>query len=157
MGQLSTRAASSSSSLRSTGWIFRWPTNSGFDKFYGFIGGETNQWEPVIFDDVISNFGSAFEPQSSIFTCPVTGVYMFGVNLMTPVNDSAQVHLNIDNERLFNVLADDAFDVYSTGTNFAFVSCSQGQSVWVETNRNRVNQKFHSNRYTTLSAILIST
>ncbi len=30
----------------------RWPTNSGFDKFYGFIGGETNQWEPVIFDGV---------------------------------------------------------------------------------------------------------
>ena len=30
----------------------RWPTNSGFDKFYGFIGGETNQWDPVIFDGV---------------------------------------------------------------------------------------------------------
>ena len=30
----------------------RWPTNSGFDKFYGFIGGETNQWDPVIYDGV---------------------------------------------------------------------------------------------------------
>ena len=28
----------------------RWPTQSGFDKFYGFIGGETNQWAPAIFD-----------------------------------------------------------------------------------------------------------
>src|SRR6266487_504610 len=28
----------------------RWPTHSGFDKFYGFIGGETNQWSPAIFD-----------------------------------------------------------------------------------------------------------
>jgi len=28
----------------------RWPTNSGFDKFYGFIGGETNMWAPAIFD-----------------------------------------------------------------------------------------------------------
>jgi arylsulfatase len=35
-----------------SGPYFRWPTNSGFDKFYGFIGGETNQWEPVIFDGV---------------------------------------------------------------------------------------------------------
>ena len=26
----------------------RWPTGSGFDKFYGFIGGETNQWAPAI-------------------------------------------------------------------------------------------------------------
>jgi arylsulfatase A-like enzyme len=30
----------------------RWPTRSGFDKFYGFIGGETNQWAPAIFDGV---------------------------------------------------------------------------------------------------------
>lgn len=30
----------------------RWPTNSGFDRFYGFIGGETNQWDPTIFDGV---------------------------------------------------------------------------------------------------------
>ncbi|MEM1447884.1 MAG: sulfatase-like hydrolase/transferase [Planctomycetota bacterium] len=35
-----------------SGPFFRWPTNSGFDRFYGFIGGETNQWEPVIFDGV---------------------------------------------------------------------------------------------------------
>ena len=35
-----------------SGPYFRWPTNSGFDKFYGFIGGETNQWDPVIYDGV---------------------------------------------------------------------------------------------------------
>ena len=28
----------------------RWPTHSGFDKFYGFIGGETNQWAPLVYD-----------------------------------------------------------------------------------------------------------
>jgi arylsulfatase A-like enzyme len=28
----------------------RRPTRSGFDKFYGFIGGETNQWDPLIYD-----------------------------------------------------------------------------------------------------------
>jgi arylsulfatase A-like enzyme len=28
----------------------RWPTGSGFDKFYGFIGGETNQFAPVLHD-----------------------------------------------------------------------------------------------------------
>ena len=30
----------------------RWPTRSGFDKFYGFLGGETNQWAPLIYDGV---------------------------------------------------------------------------------------------------------
>lgn len=28
----------------------RWPTRQGFDKFYGFMGGETNQWAPFIYD-----------------------------------------------------------------------------------------------------------
>lgn len=30
----------------------RWPTLQGFDKFYGFLGGETNEWSPLIFDGV---------------------------------------------------------------------------------------------------------
>jgi arylsulfatase A-like enzyme len=30
----------------------RWPTRAGFDKFYGFMGGETNQWAPLIYDGV---------------------------------------------------------------------------------------------------------
>ena len=28
----------------------RWPSRQGFDKFYGFLGGETNQWAPFIYD-----------------------------------------------------------------------------------------------------------
>jgi arylsulfatase A-like enzyme len=30
----------------------RWPTRSGFDKFYGFFGGETNQFYPLLYDGV---------------------------------------------------------------------------------------------------------
>ena len=30
----------------------RWPTHQGFDKFYGFLGGETDQWYPLIYDGV---------------------------------------------------------------------------------------------------------
>lgn len=35
-----------------SGQFTRWPTgpNGGFDKFYGFLGGETNQWAPYIYD-----------------------------------------------------------------------------------------------------------
>ena len=27
-----------------------WPTGLGFEYFYGFIGGDTDQWQPAIFD-----------------------------------------------------------------------------------------------------------
>lgn len=33
-----------------SGGFDRWPTRSGFDKFYGFMGGETNQWAPLVYD-----------------------------------------------------------------------------------------------------------
>ena len=33
-----------------SGPFTRWPTYQGFDKFYGFIGGETDQWAPLIYD-----------------------------------------------------------------------------------------------------------
>ncbi len=35
-----------------SGPFSRWPTHQGFDKFYGFLGGETNQWAPFLYDGV---------------------------------------------------------------------------------------------------------
>ena len=40
----------------------RWPTGSGFDKFYGFIGGETNQWHPMVYDGVTRVYPKVDEP-----------------------------------------------------------------------------------------------
>jgi arylsulfatase A-like enzyme len=31
----------------------RWPVRNGFDKFYGFMGGETNQWAPSVYDGMV--------------------------------------------------------------------------------------------------------
>jgi arylsulfatase len=33
-----------------SGPFSNWPTFSGFEKFYGFLGGETNQWAPLLYD-----------------------------------------------------------------------------------------------------------
>ncbi|PWT95607.1 MAG: arylsulfatase [Candidatus Melainabacteria bacterium] len=30
----------------------RWPTMQGFEKFYGFMGGESGQWQPALYDGV---------------------------------------------------------------------------------------------------------
>lgn len=36
--------------LSVSGPMDRWPTGSGFEKFYGFLGGEMNHWAPYLFD-----------------------------------------------------------------------------------------------------------
>jgi arylsulfatase A-like enzyme len=38
--------------LSASGPQDRWPTRAGFEKFYGFLGGETNQWAPLVYDGV---------------------------------------------------------------------------------------------------------
>ncbi len=32
-----------------SGPMTRWPNHQGFDEFYGFMGGETNQWTPTVY------------------------------------------------------------------------------------------------------------
>ena len=51
----------------------RWPTRSGFDKFYGFIGGETDQWAPTLYED-LTLIGTPHYP---------------GYNFMTDMTDHA--------------------------------------------------------------------
>lgn len=38
--------------ISNSGPLDRWPIHSGFEKFYGFIGGETNQWAPLVYDGI---------------------------------------------------------------------------------------------------------
>jgi arylsulfatase len=49
----------------------RWPTGSGFDKFYGFIGGETNQWHPMVYDGVTRVYPKVDDPNYH-FTADMT-------------------------------------------------------------------------------------
>lgn len=36
--------------VNQSGPFTRWPVNKGFEKFYGFMGGETNQFYPAVYD-----------------------------------------------------------------------------------------------------------
>jgi arylsulfatase A-like enzyme len=35
--------------ISTSGPTTRWPNRSGFDEFYGFMGGQTNQWAPLLY------------------------------------------------------------------------------------------------------------
>jgi arylsulfatase A-like enzyme len=56
-----------------SGPFTRWPIGDGFEKFYGFLGGETNQWAPLVFDGV-----THVEPP-----------HIPGYNFMTDMTDQA--------------------------------------------------------------------
>jgi arylsulfatase len=56
----------------------QWPSGMGFDYFYGFMGGETDQWEPYLFRDHTQIFPWIGKP---------------GYNLTTDMADEAITYL----------------------------------------------------------------
>ncbi|MFN8678508.1 MAG: arylsulfatase [Thermomicrobiales bacterium] len=43
-----------------------WPTGQGFDYFYGFVGGEINQWQPLLFEGTIPVEPSIGNPEYTL-------------------------------------------------------------------------------------------
>jgi arylsulfatase A-like enzyme len=63
----------------------RWPTRSGFDKFYGFMGWETNQWSPSIYDGM-TRVETPKDPKYHFMTDMTNQAitWMRSVNSLTP-------------------------------------------------------------------------
>ena len=65
----------------------RWPTRSGFDKFYGFIGGETNQWSPAVYDGVTRATRVAKYVPGALVPVEVTGTLSAAVGPLPTVGE----------------------------------------------------------------------
>ena len=107
----------------------RWPTRSGFDKFYGFIGGETNQWAPMLYDGV-----TQIHP-------PKTP----GYNFMTDMADQAiawiQYEKSLTPDRPF-------FMYFAPGATHA---PHHVPKAWIEKNKGRFDQGWDKLREETLA------
>ena len=71
----------------------QWPIGMGFDYFYGFVGGDTSQWQPNLFRNTTAIYPFADTP---------------GWNLTTAMADDAIAHM----KRLSEVAPDKPFFVY---------------------------------------------
>ncbi|TAV14822.1 arylsulfatase [Rhizobium ruizarguesonis] len=52
----------------SSGPFDQWPSGMGFDYFYGFMGGDTNQWQPYLFQDHTQIFPWVGKPSYNLIT-----------------------------------------------------------------------------------------
>jgi arylsulfatase len=65
----------------------RWPTGDGFEKFYGFVGGETNQWAPTLYIGAspVEPWGTAEEGYHFSEDMVDKGIaWLRGIHTMTP-------------------------------------------------------------------------
>ena len=64
----------------------QWPSGMGFEYFYGFMGGETNQWTPYLFRDHTQIFPWEGKPNYNLITDMADEAirYMNGLNAAAP-------------------------------------------------------------------------
>ena len=63
--------------ISSGGSRSEWPLQKGFDRFYGFLGGETNNWYPDLVEDNISSISPA-RPRRDITSRRISPIRRFG-------------------------------------------------------------------------------
>ena len=63
----------------------QWPSGMGFDYFYGFMGGETNQWQPYLFRDHTQIYPWIGKPGYNL----ITDMADEAIKYMTELNASA--------------------------------------------------------------------
>lgn len=89
-----------------------------------------NPGQTVLFDVAITNYGSGYNPDSSVFQCPVAGYYLFYVSLFTAGSDEAYVEIVIDGLQTF-VQTYSVPDDANSASNVVFSYCELNQSVRV--------------------------
>ncbi|HTG31054.1 MAG TPA: arylsulfatase [Methylomirabilota bacterium] len=107
----------------------RWPTRSGFDKFYGFIGGETDQWAPTLYED-LTLIGTPHYP---------------GYNFMTDMTDHAIAWMKFQK----SLTPDKPFFIYfAPGATHAPHHVAKE---WIEKEKGRFDQGWDKMREETLA------
>ena len=64
----------------------QWPIGMGFDYFYGFVGGDANQWEPNLFRNTTQNYPFKGKPGWNLTTAMADDAidYMNRINALDP-------------------------------------------------------------------------
>ena len=87
--------------------------------------------ELIVFTNVTSNIGGHFQPATSSFLCPVTGVYYFSLSIAN-INSNYGVNAHITKEELILVSAHSRPDGATHSATAAVTTCERGQSVWIQ-------------------------
>jgi hypothetical protein len=89
--------------------------------------------QTLVFDDALTNVGSAYSTSTGIFTSPVAGTYAFFLTQMSP-NAHGQIDLSIvRNGQVLDMvfLEGGRTDSDEQGSSLVTIHCAQGDQVWV--------------------------
>jgi len=128
------------------------------DKKVAFFAGLSNHLGPVnhhsdlVFDNIVTNVGSAYNLGSGRFTAPVRATYHFNVTISAQIAQKAAVKVLKNGVNVMTVWAESTPN-WATSSNVAILSLEAGDQVWLQLLSGASH--VYGNMYTTFSGFLV--
>ena len=106
----------------------------------------------VQFDVVVTNIGSSYSNDISVFQCPVNGIYLFAISLQSTLGFRMQANIIKDGSVLLSSYSDDENNIQSS--TLAVTECLASETVWVECIGD--NQQLIGDNRSSFSGVLIT-
>lgn len=111
--------------------------------------------DTVIYDDIMTNIGDAYDPSNGHFQAPVSGTYAFLVNCMAGSCLYEELEVVLDNDRVGACLSHRANRrVEDLGSTQLMMHLDKGQQVWTR-NAQRNSIEMRGGAWSSLTAFLV--
>ena len=111
----------------------------------------------VQFPVVLTNVGEAFDATANEFQCPVTGLYLFTMSLLSQHRKVGVAHIIVNGERKVSMHPDGRDAAYGHSTNVVLTECEAGHKVSIQVHPSKGTGYFHDSGYNlgTFSGVLL--
>ena len=116
-------------------------------------GTDYTNYDVVIFDVVISNFGGHYNADTSSFICPYDGVYLVSVNILSASNSLADVTIMQNDLRFSRAYADNQSGLLNQASNTIVIESQQGDVLWIRALS--TTTLYAANQHSTFTAFLL--
>ena len=95
-----------------------------------------NEHQRVVYDVIVMNEGSAYDPETGIFQAPVDGTYMFAVTACAPNGGFFSLNMVKDQQMVIGELrsGDDTYKDCNSEVSTSYMIA--GSTLWVERSNN---------------------
>ena len=132
-------------------YVFTAAMGSGGDRKYSASA-------KVKFPVVLTNVGGAYNASGSEFQCPVSGLYMFAVSLLSQKGKLAHAHMMVNGVKKASAFSDGTnAPTWDHSTNVVMTECQAGHKVWIKIHASEDTGYLFDNKnnYCTFSGVLL--
>ena len=119
----------------------------GFTAFTDICNSKTYHYNDIIvFEEVISNFGGHYNPETSSFVCPADGVYMISVHMLARKSQDVVADIMRNREKLVGIRIDSAEGQFNGDSGMIVADGFRGDVIWISQGYNATGRIYAANQ-----------